>query len=64
MATFGSLHAAGGIFLAQRMLAEFLNTTVITADMQTLSIRHGLLPWPGNREITSDSIKQLYCRQQ
>jgi hypothetical protein len=60
---FGSLHAAVGIYLAYTVLAGFLNTTVITADMQTLAIRHGPIPWPGNREVASSSIKQLYCRE-
>ena len=44
-------------------LAFLLNRTVIKVESGTLSVRHGPLKWPGNREIETGSLEQLYCEE-
>ncbi|HEY7770152.1 MAG TPA: hypothetical protein VIB55_18445, partial [Longimicrobium sp.] len=28
-----------------------------------LSVRHGPIPWTGNRELPADALEQLYCQE-
>lgn len=63
MVAFGSLHGAVGLFLLYSVLTGFLNTTTITVNKRALTITHGPLPWPGNKEIQSHDLKQLYCKE-
>lgn len=39
-----------------------VNSTVFFVDLQSISIRHKPLFWPGNRNIPSSDIVQLYCK--
>ena len=57
---FPLIHVAIGIGLGYFTLAGFVNRTVIDVNGQALRIRHGPLPWFGNRTIPSDSLDQLY----
>lgn len=63
MSLFGLLHTAVGIFVGYIALAGIFNTTTITADRETLSIRHGPLPWPGNRQVPVHTLTQIYCQE-
>ena len=58
---FGLPHAAIGTLLTYRTLCGFVNRTTIEVTNDTLSIRHGPLPWPGRRALATERIKQLYC---
>ncbi len=51
-----------GVGLAYWAVCGFVNRTVIRAG-ETLSIRHGPLPWPGNRRLPADQVRQLYVRR-
>ena len=51
-----------GVGLAYWAVCGFVNRTVICAG-GTLSIRHGPLPWPGNRRLPADQVRQLYVRR-
>jgi hypothetical protein len=44
-------------------LALTLNRTDITVDSNTLNVRHGPVPWPGNRTIRTAAVRQLYCKK-
>ncbi|MFP4107163.1 MAG: hypothetical protein ACLFVU_13905 [Phycisphaerae bacterium] len=63
MSCFGLIHTAVGVGLIYFILCGFLNSTIITADYGTLSVRHGPLPWIGNKTLDPRNIRQLYCRQ-
>jgi hypothetical protein len=60
---FPLLHVAAGIGLAYATLAGFLNRTTITVERGHLSVRHGPIPWNGNRELPADALEQLYCQE-
>ncbi len=62
MALFGLLHAGIGVGLIYYVLAGYLNTTVIKANMGDLEIKHGPLPSPGNTRPDRGLIGQLYCK--
>lgn len=64
MLLFGSLHVLVGLFITYQVLTGFLNATTIQADMGRLTIHHGPLPWPGNRDLSADALDQLYVKQQ
>lgn len=54
-------HIAVGVTLAYFALAGFLNKTKISVGHQGLTVRHGPLPWLGNRSIATHDLEQLYC---
>jgi hypothetical protein len=60
---FTLLHAIAGAFLSYIAAASFLNTTRIAVDRDTLTVRHGPLPWPGAREIRIDRIEQFFTKE-
>jgi hypothetical protein len=49
-----------GALLTYYMLAKFINHTEFTINDQWLKVRHGPLPWFGNRTILAQTIDQLY----
>jgi hypothetical protein len=63
MSCFGLLHTAVGIGLAYGTLAGFVNQTVIRVGQGLLEIRHGPLPWLGNKSFPAHEITQLYCKE-
>ncbi len=63
LALFGILHAAVGLFVAYYALAGFMNVTVIRVGMGELDVKHGPLPWFGNRRLETAAIAQLYCKE-
>ncbi len=60
---FPLAHVAVGVGLTYYTLCLFFNKTFIAADDETLRIRHAPLPWPGNKEIPSSEIVQIYVRE-
>jgi hypothetical protein len=45
------------------MLAGFFNKTVIDVGQSMLLVRHGPIPWPGNRRLSTADVTQLYCEE-
>ena len=62
-AIFPLMHVAVGIGLTYYTVCLFFNKTFFTIDDKTLKIKHAPLPWPGNREIPTSDIKQLYVKE-
>jgi hypothetical protein len=60
---FPLLHVAAGLFLAYYTVCTFVNTTEIVVANGVLTVRHGPLPWMGNREIPTEALEQLYCEE-
>lgn len=60
---FPLLHVAVGIGLAYATVAGFVNSTVLAVERGHLTVRHGPLPWMGNRDLSTSQIKQLFCEQ-
>jgi hypothetical protein len=56
-------HLSAGLFLTYRSLAGLLNTTRVEVRQRELTIRHGPLPWPGNRTVSGHELTQLYCQK-
>jgi hypothetical protein len=61
---FPFINVAVGVAITYRTLAGFFNRTWITATPASLTIRHGPLPWLGNREIAAGDIAQLHCKRE
>lgn len=57
---FPLLHVAVGVGLTYSTLAGFVNRTSVVVGGGELSVRHGPLPWPGNRTVATPDIRQLY----
>jgi predicted Zn finger-like uncharacterized protein len=60
---FPILHLAIGVGLTYTALTGFVNRTVITVEDGQLTVRHGPLPWPGNRRLSTAEIGQLFTEQ-
>lgn len=60
---FPSLHLAVGLFLTYIVLTGFFNTTQVRITGSNISVLHGPLPWPGNKNISTLDIQQVYCIQ-
>lgn len=63
MSLFGLLHTAIGLGVAYITLAGFLNRTTIFAELGLLTIQHHPLPWPGSKQVLTDQIDQLFCKE-
>ena len=57
---FPLLHVAAGIGLTYSTLCGFFNRTLLEVSRDSLTIRHGPLPWTGNRTLTRRELTQLY----
>jgi len=44
-------------------LTHFFNKTVFYVNNRSISISHEPFPWPGNKDIISSVITQLYCKR-
>lgn len=53
-------HVAAGIFITYITVAGFLNRTRVQVSRDQLVIRHGPLPWPGNKELAGRQLTQLF----
>lgn len=63
MSLFGLIHTAVGVGVAYTVAAMFLNSTVVQAGPSGIGIRHGPLPWKGNKQMARNQIEQLYCQE-
>lgn len=62
-AVFPIVHVAVGAALTYATVGGFVNSTTVRAGEGRLAVRHGPLPWPGNLELDSSEIDQLYCAE-
>jgi hypothetical protein len=62
-ALFPILHVAIGLTLTYTVLTGYLNRTVLEVSQGRLTVRHGPLPWPGNRDVDLSELDQLYCEE-
>lgn len=62
MSLFGLIHTAIGIGLIYGVLTSFFNSTIILAGNRDLSVKHGPLPWKGNKRVPRSDIDQVFCR--
>ncbi|KFE66693.1 hypothetical protein [Hyalangium minutum] len=60
MKLFPLLHVAVGLGLSYSTLTGLVNRTVIEVSRNQLTIRHGPLPWRGNRSEPGRQFTQLY----
>ena len=60
---FPLIHVAVGVGIGYFALASFLNTTTVSVGGGTVAVRHGPLPWFGNRVLTGREVDQLFCAQ-
>ncbi len=56
---FPIAHVAVGVSLTYYVVAGFLNSTWITIDSESLSIRHAPVPWRGNRQLMKEEIREI-----
>lgn len=54
-------HAAVGALLVYATLAGLLNRTVVKVTSEFLTVRHGPVPWFGNRRMRVDELERLSC---
>jgi hypothetical protein len=60
---FPLLHVLLGASSTYLLLTVFLNTTTINVTSKMISIRHGPLPFWGNKRVASTTLLQLYCKR-
>jgi hypothetical protein len=53
---FPICHVAVGVGLTYYVIAGFLNKSTIFLDDAILAVRHGPVPWLGNRTLETDGI--------
>lgn len=63
MTLFPLIHVAAGVGLAYTALAGWLNRTRIAVDQGRISVRHGPLPWLGNKDLDGSTLKQVYSKE-
>jgi hypothetical protein len=61
MIVFPLPHLAAGVGLTYLVLAGLLNHTIVQVRGTELTVRHGPIPWRGNRRVDVANIVQLYC---
>lgn len=64
MVLFPLIHVAAGVGITYTALAGWLNTTRISVDQGKITVRHGPLPWLGNKDLDGANLKQLYSKEQ
>ncbi|HEX6908764.1 MAG TPA: zinc ribbon domain-containing protein [Longimicrobium sp.] len=60
---FPLIHVAAGLVIAYLTLTGFLNRTTLRIERDHLTVRHGPLPWPGNLDVSTLQLEQLFCTQ-
>jgi hypothetical protein len=63
MAAFGTLHGLVGLGLTYFVIGGYINKTYITVSYDRLNVCHRPLPFPGNKTIARDELKQLYSKE-
>jgi hypothetical protein len=54
------LFAAVAIVLTYGTLTRWVNRTRIIVDRETVTVRHGPLPWLGNKKLEASTCRQFY----
>jgi hypothetical protein len=54
-------HAAVGVLLVYATLAWLLNRSVVMVTSEFITVRHGPVPWFGNRRMRVDELERLSC---
>lgn len=62
-ALFPLIHVGAGVWITYTTLAGLLNSTRIDVSRSELTLRHGPLPWPGNKTLPGRSLAQLYVEE-
>lgn len=57
------LHVGVGVGLTYYVIAGWFNRTHIYVGRGRIGIRHGPIPWLGNKEIAAGDVKQLYAKE-
>lgn len=52
------------LFFLYKVLADLFNFTEFCINRSMVSVKHGPFWWPGNREVSTRSIDQLYCEEE
>ena len=63
MTLFPLIHVAVGVGVTYAALAGWVNRTRIAVDQGRISVRHGPLPWLGNKDLDGSNLKQLYSKE-
>ena len=63
MVVFPVLFVVLGIFLTYLTLALYLNRSILELRDGRLTVRHGPLPWPGQRDLDTSDLEQLFCQE-
>lgn len=62
MALFGTIHAIAGLGMIYWVIAGTFNTTEVRTTKNRFYIKHGPIPWRGNREIEVSNISQFFTK--
>lgn len=57
------VHTAGAVGVTYTTLAYLVNRTRIEASREQLTIRHGPVPWFGNKRVPGHQLSQLYGKE-
>jgi hypothetical protein len=60
---FPVAHLAVGIWITYTTLAGFFNHTTVELSQGKLSVWFDPLPWPGEKSLRANDIKQLFCKE-
>ena len=63
MTLFPIIHVAIGVGITYSCLACWINRTSVKVNQGRITVRHGPLPWIGNKELDAASLKQLYTKE-
>lgn len=63
MVVFPLAHVAIGVGLTYSTLAGLLNTTTVKVADGRMRVRHGPIPWRGNRDLDARAVRQLYTEE-
>jgi len=58
---WGTPHVVIGLLLVYMTLAGLLNRTILIVTSEFLTLRHGPMPWPGNRKLPVNDLDRVYC---
>lgn len=59
---FPLVHLVFGITMIHQCLKDLFNSTTVTVDRNTLSVKNGPIPAGGNCSVPVHDIEQLFCR--
>jgi hypothetical protein len=59
---FGPVFTCAIVWLLYSVSAQIFNRTRISVSHERIVVRHGPLPWLGNREVKTSDIRQIFTR--